>query len=417
MLSETRPAALDEIAPKRFRAGTHRTIAPAETLRRMQPLLPRLGITRLANVTGLDRIGLPVVICCRPNSRSLAVSQGKGLDLDAAKASALMESVEAFHAERIALPLLLASYAELRRSRPVVDVDVLPRPASSLFHPDLPMLWIEGYDLIQRVSVWLPYELVHTNFTLPPPGHGSFHCSSNGLASGNHLLEALSHAVCEVVERDATALWDQLLQAEQRATRVDPGSVNDPDCCRVLELFARAGVAVAVWEQTSDIGLPAFLCTIVDAAEDRLHPVQSASGMGCHPVREVALLRALTEAAQSRLTDISGTRDDVFRDEYDRLHSPDRLARDRALLTGSTGARRFSDAPTFACDSFNDDVALELERLQAVGVRSAVLIDLSSGEFQTPVVRVVIPGLAGPFTPASSAARRQRAQQRQQAGA
>ena len=71
-------------ALKGYTSGTHRTVTPAETLARLKPLLPRMGITRLANVTGLDTIGIPVVMSVRPNSRSRSVSQGKGLDLDAA---------------------------------------------------------------------------------------------------------------------------------------------------------------------------------------------------------------------------------------------------------------------------------------------------------------------------------------------
>ena len=64
-----------------------------------------MGITRVAVLTGLDVIGIPVAAAVRPNSRSVAVHQGKGVTLDAAKASAVMEAVECFHAENIALPL------------------------------------------------------------------------------------------------------------------------------------------------------------------------------------------------------------------------------------------------------------------------------------------------------------------------
>src|SRR5208282_2138326 len=99
---------------KGYQAGTHRLVSPEDTLERVRPLLPRMGITRVANVTGLDCIGIPVVMVCRPNSRNVAVSQGKGLTLAAAKVSGIMESVEGYHAERVALPLLLGSYEELR---------------------------------------------------------------------------------------------------------------------------------------------------------------------------------------------------------------------------------------------------------------------------------------------------------------
>ena len=61
--------------------GTHRLVAPNATLERVRPFMAVMGITRVANVTGLDTIGIPVVMVVRPNSRSLAVSQGKGLNL------------------------------------------------------------------------------------------------------------------------------------------------------------------------------------------------------------------------------------------------------------------------------------------------------------------------------------------------
>ena len=80
--------------PKAFRRGTHRAVAPAETVARVRPFLAAMGITRVANVTGLDHVGIPVVMVCRPNSWSLAVSQGEGLDLAAAEASGLMEAIE-----------------------------------------------------------------------------------------------------------------------------------------------------------------------------------------------------------------------------------------------------------------------------------------------------------------------------------
>ena len=113
---------------KRFRRGTHRSLEPEETLERVRPLMGPLEITRLSNVTGLDVVGIPVAIACRPNARSNAVSQGKGLDLAAAKASALMEAVETACAERIPLPLQLATAADLRCEHAFADWAGLPRP-------------------------------------------------------------------------------------------------------------------------------------------------------------------------------------------------------------------------------------------------------------------------------------------------
>ena len=242
-----------------------------------------MGITRVANVTGLDRIGVPVVMVCRPNARSLAVSQGKGLTLEAAKASGVMEAIELYHAERIELPLKLGSARELAgRIAWSISTPCRAGPESS-FHPDLPILWIEGRDLLTDAPAWLPYEVVHTRYTLPlPTGSGCFPASSNGLASGNHILEAINHGICEVVERDSTTLWNHLDRTSAGATRLDLAHDRRRRLRRVLAQLERAEFAVAVWDTTTDVGIAAFYCLITDRRHEHAH---SGAGAGAHPAR------------------------------------------------------------------------------------------------------------------------------------
>jgi YcaO-like protein with predicted kinase domain len=379
---------------KGYRHGTDRLVPPSETLQRLGPLLPAMGITRVANVTGLDHIGVPVVMACRPNSRSLAVAQGKGLTLDAAKVSAVMEATESYHAERITLPLVLGSYDELRDSHPLVDAWRLYAGLSGPFARDRPLLWIQGRDLACDQPVWVPYDVVHTDFTVGARlSRSMFDTTSNGLASGNHLLEATSHAICEAIERDATALWQQLPQQERRATRVDLDTVDDAGCREILDRLAAARVAVAVWETTSDVGVPAFNCQIAEDPDRAVMPLYAAEGHGCHPRREIALLRALSEAVQSRLTFIAGSRDDMFRSEYERARDRRALEQGWAVITATRGERRFREAPTFEYETFDEDVALELARLRAAGLDQVVVVDLTRPDIGIPVVRAVVPGL------------------------
>src|SRR5437773_10677942 len=166
---------------KALRRGTHRSARLNETLTRVLQLAPVMGISRVCNVTGLDSVGIPVVMVCRPNSRSVAVSQGKGIDLASARASGLMEATELYHAETITLPLRLAAYEELRYQHNVVEVADLPRGFESRFHPFLRLLWCEGSDLLSGESLLVPFVIVHSNYAVPlPDGHGCFAASSNG---------------------------------------------------------------------------------------------------------------------------------------------------------------------------------------------------------------------------------------------
>ena len=297
---------LDPATAKTFRHGTHRARAPEETLAHLRPMLQHFGVTRIANLTGLDRTGIPVVMVCRPNARSSAVFHGKGVDLAAAKASGLMEAIETWHAEHVALPLRFGSIAELRAAAPVAAVERLPRAAGSDLRDDLPMLWVEGRDLGRDRPVWLPFDVVHASSAIPgPPSSGCFATSTNGLASGNHKLEATSHALCEVIERDAMNLWRRLHPTLQDRTRLDLATVGDPLCRAVLERIDGAGLDLVAWDITSDVGVAAFQAMAIDRTEEIAHV---GFGAGCHPASEIALLRALTEAVQVRTTYIAGSR-------------------------------------------------------------------------------------------------------------
>jgi YcaO-like protein with predicted kinase domain len=382
---------------KHYRAaGTHRVVDPAETIARVRPMLPAMGITRIANITGLDRIGLPVALAFRPNSRNLAVSQGKGLTLDAAKASAVMETIEHFHAESIDGALASGSYDDLRGTLRLVDVDRLPRAKGDLFSPSLSMSWIEGRDWLTQQPVWVPFDIVSTDYRLPfPPGHGCFQSTSNGLASGNHLLEAVSSGICEVVERDGLGLWHLSDPAARDDARIRLETVDDVDCRAVIDRYRAAGVSVTVWDLTTDVGIPSFRCMIAEDTLDPLHVGYTAQGMGAHPARGVALLRALTEAAQSRLTYIAGSRDDVFRDMYTRLRDPERSRRRRRELRPGDGKRDFRTIPQFESNTFDEDVRWELGRLRECAIDEVIVVMLTQAAFGIPVVKVIVPGLEG----------------------
>ena len=383
-------------ATKAYLRGTHRLIAPRETVDNVRHLMPVMGITRIANVTGLDTIGIPVVMVSRPNSRSVSVSQGKGVDLDAAKASGLMESIEAYHAEHIVLPLKLGSVEELRYSHDLIDVSRMARHADSRFTAHTQLLWIEGRDLVAERDVWVPYEAVHLNYTLPlPSGHGCFAASSNGLASGNDLLEAISHGICEVIERDAVTLWHLLDETAQEETRIDLETVGDAACLELLARYHAAGVRVAAWNVTSDVGVPAFLCRIVEDTPPPYNGIRPACGMGCHPSSEIALARALAEAAQSRLTFISGARDDLWRAEYQAFLDPRTHANWLRRIDAEGDGEDFRRIGSHRGETLADDIAWELERLRAVGIEEVVVVDLTRPEFGVAVARVIVPGLEG----------------------
>ncbi|MEL6450000.1 MAG: YcaO-like family protein [Pseudomonadota bacterium] len=380
---------------KSFTDGTHRTVSPAATLDRVRPHLAAMGITRVANVTGLDRIGVPVVNAYRPNARALSVSQGKGLSLDAAKASAVMEAIEGFHAEEIDLPLVPATAKEIAARARVIGTGGLAYLRGTRFDPDRPLLWAEGRDLMSGAPVWLPSELVHTDYTLPRgPQAACFVASTNGLASGNTGTEALVHGICEVIERDAHSLWDHAAMTAKGASQVDLNSVTDANCVSVLRALRAAGMHVGVWDMTGDVGIATFHCLINDTLDTGGH---SGGGAGTHLSRDVALLRALTEAVQVRTNYITGARDDLRAGEYEANGIAAKTAYAHALAAAAPAQlHAFDQVPTTRFDTLEEDLDWLLTRLDAVSVSEVIAVDLTKPRFDIPVQRVVIPGLEGP---------------------
>jgi ribosomal protein S12 methylthiotransferase accessory factor len=370
-----------------------RTVPAEATLARLTPHLERMGITRVANITGLDRIGVPVVTACRPNARSLAVSQGKGLSLAAAKVSAIMEAAELFHAEMVRGPLLWARAEELAGERACIDPLRLPRSATAPGH-DGPLPWIAGEDLARGGTLLVPFACASADYTLPGEALGpGLLMTTSGLGAGNERDEAIVQGLVELIERDAVTLWRHQGPAYRRASTVDLTTVGDATLQALLERLFGAGLSVRAWDATSDLAVPVFLCLLAGSDQDEADP---EFGAGCHPRPAVALLRALLEAAQARLTFIAGSRDDMGADLYDWARRGRRRREALRWLHEPVTARPFPSMPDPGAPSPSVDLRLLLSALEAARLRDVAVVDLTRAEIGIPVVRVVAAGLEGP---------------------
>jgi YcaO-like protein with predicted kinase domain len=387
---------LSDPVPADFRRGTYRVTCPEDALARIRPLAAGMGITRIGNITGLDHIGIPVAVSIRPRSRSVAVSLGKGLTLAQAKVSALMEGVENFHAEDLAGRCHWASPQTMAASGDAVDPRQLCRTEVPLDNA-APIPWIEGYDLLRDAPCWVPAAVVHTDYVMPLGGSEYFQVGSNGLASGNHLLEALSAGICEVVERDAVSLWRSKRLSARAAHWLQLAGVDDADCRTLLERFECAGMAVRLWSATTEIGVPVFICDIRPLADADTPVRRRFRGAACHPDPAIALAGAMTEAAQVRLTYISGSRNDLAAADYDDPATADFTEALLDVFCQQATPRSFADEPGCAETDLACVVRWELERLRAAGVTRVIAVDLTQAAFGIPVLRVVIPGLEGLF--------------------
>ena len=377
---------------KTYRNGTHRLVAPEETLARVAPWLEPMGITRLANITHLDHLGIPVFQAIRPNSKSLSVHQGKGQTIAAAKVSAAMEAAESWHAQNIELPRRVASCDAMAESGRIAAPEWLPVGVETEIDRNAPLTWIGGRDLLADTPAWVPLHLVSTDYTRDPE-LPALARSSNGLASGNHVVEAVVAALCELIERDAIALWRSADPAATAGRRVDPETVDDEACRVLLRRIDDADLQLSILDLTSDIGVPVFASRLIDCASDGPVAFGPAWGFGCHPARAVALSRALTEAAQSRLTQIAGARDDIDPASYGQGLDLTIAALLEELQWSRVGGKAYSEVAQFLTDDLETELTWLLDRLAQAGLGQAICVDLTHPRVGLPVVRMLVPGL------------------------
>jgi YcaO-like protein with predicted kinase domain len=380
--------------------GTWRSCTPEQTWGRFSRLQKRLGITRIADITGLDTIGIPVVSAIRPRGLSLSTQQGKGVTLVGAMVSALMESIETWHAEHLELPQKVAAWnwwQKQSRTKTGFQAAVpqqLPM-GPALFRPRQPIPWVQGMELNTRKPIWVPQQCVTLNcvFESRVP---MFDVSSNGLASGNSMSEAAVHGLCEVIERDAESQWRR--SGEDRRLVLE--TVVNPVCREILRKLERAGVRVWAWLLSSAADVPVVAVAISeDPHKPSLRQLGVYQGFGCHLSAEVALSRALTEAVQTRLTYISGARDDFFPIDYQR--ATNRVSVKRFWRRYSAPAHELVDCgkhSDFArmpkCATFSQVLSTLLSRLQQAGIDQVIAVDLRRRGIGVPVVKILVPGLA-----------------------
>ncbi|MDD1705404.1 MAG: YcaO-related McrA-glycine thioamidation protein [Methanoregulaceae archaeon] len=369
---------------KVYTNDTQRTVSPEETLSRVEKLLPAAGITRVADITNLDRIGIPVFSSIRPTAGLGAVSvyNGKGATPAEAKVSAMMEGIERFSAEVLRHDLVVERYSRIREETPALDPASLILPAGK--DPDAPVPWITGYDLGAGEDILVPASAVF--HPLPPEYPQLFRTSTNGLASGNTLEEAVFHALMEIIERDAWSLAEA-----SRDTGPQVQEVDDPLAESLLDKFMAAGVEVTIKDITSDIGIP----TIAAVSDDALlkDPALLTIGMGTHTSARIAVLRALTEVAQSRLTQIHGAREDTTVAEIRKKMGYERTKRMNRYWFSSPKSRKFAEIPSFDTTDFLDDITLARQRLLEAGLTRMIVVNLTRETIGVPVVRVIVPGL------------------------
>ncbi|MEM7444276.1 MAG: YcaO-like family protein [Pseudomonadota bacterium] len=349
--------------------------------------LGRFGITRVGDITGLDRIGVPVVQAVRPAAKSNIVNQGKGLTMAQAALSAVMEGLETWAAERLPRQAQRrATAAELIEPAVSEALKTIVLSDSIDGWQHRPFDWVPGWDLVNRRVTWMPAAIVATDYTLSSPYRSApFLRTTTGLGAGLSAWAAVQQGVAEIVERDATAKALEIHGFFDRY-RLDTASIKRQSLVDLVAKVRAAGLLIGFWTCPAPDSWAVVWARALEAADQPDQLPLPADGYGASPNIEVAAEKALLEAVQTRASVIAGSREDITRTAYPRFPNRHLIEADRRMILADAGAPFEPEGSNEPC--------LDLGVLGDGSKRPVIVVPLLAetdpGIF---VVRVVLPGM------------------------
>ncbi|HWF90080.1 MAG TPA: YcaO-like family protein, partial [Pyrinomonadaceae bacterium] len=303
-------------APKS--GGEQRFSLPiAQAYEHAERLKSLVGVTRIGMINRLTELdGIHVSQVARPDGVwSSSYGSGKSETKEGSIVGGVMEETEKWAQERFTGEPLVSSFAALRESENVLDPKQLDLPYDSIYQEDLEFAWHKCADLIQGRPIWVPLAALACSFNA---GKNNIYYSArgarvtfstNGLASGFTLAEALVHATCEYIERHAARMSELRVEnpglKDRRGWPVRVDLHTLPDRSRALvERLEQAGCSVGLWSISAEIRVPTFLARVV---QDQ----SVARGTAAHPNPSVAAQMALLEAAQTIVAAVAAGREDL----------------------------------------------------------------------------------------------------------
>jgi thioglycine synthase len=413
-----------------------RTEPVENTLAKVIPLCERIGVTRISNITYMDKLYIPNYTVVLPGTEdSIWVYSGKGTTMAHAQVSALMESIERYSSlgSTCSKHIIQGTYSQLKKSYGnILHPDEVIEPVELTYsYKNSIVDFLEGYDLTTNKEVLVPIQLALSRYSPNYPAVSVFQYShTNGLASGNVLEEAICHALCEVIERDAASIADLCsssipytiiektvnsltedrnypsIQVINEKFVDDPGIFPEVDISEItsefrpirflFNRFVDSGIPVLIKEITQkDIGIPTFVASSAQWISNNYGLF--AKGYGAHPDARIALLRAITEMSQTRAGNIQGARDDLRKITYSEN---DELYKRRWQFMSTTtfsskmaNRKMFSEIESFERDTILDDIKLISNHLKKAGLKRIYIVDLTNPTIGIPVVRAIVPGL------------------------
>lgn len=315
---------------------------------------------------------------------------GKGITVEQSRASALMEAVERYCGQIFPQDNIISgSYEEVQDnaispsdfkfpgSIPPKCRSCAARGVKCFPHLDeVSQEWRWGYSLTRDQPVLVPAALVYYPY-MSRKGKSFIFNDTSGLASGNTLEEAVLSGLAEVIERDA--LYNNFNLNERDMSVVEFESLASKN--RYVREFVDKAISpdrvfTFLIKNDPPLRIPTITALI---CYRRGKKGVVFGGTGTHLNPEVSLIRALTEMEQQK----------VRKGKLMKFDESDLLLSDQTPVESSI---RIEQIPNRSFRSTKIDLEFYREELSRHN-REVIVVDLTRGDIEIPVVRVMVPEL------------------------
>ncbi|MEA1990703.1 MAG: YcaO-like family protein, partial [Thermodesulfobacteriota bacterium] len=281
---------------KHYTFGQDKAFIPKETVKTALNRLKQkelFTLSTISRIDELDKIGIPAFICEIETSLGIGESCGKGVSIEQAKASALMEAIERYSCEwfiKEKEPFIISSYDNLNEN--ALDPLSLLLSLPSIYQTNeiledlrkAPLPWIEAFSLTHNKPILFPLHWFYLIY------------GTTGFASGNTIQEAILQAIGEIIERHNIS---RVIEGKLSTPSLDMSSINHHIAKSLINKFLDAGIELYIKDFTLGLNIPTVSVLAYDS-NPPTNTVKIYNAAGAHLNRNFALIRALTELAQHR---------------------------------------------------------------------------------------------------------------------
>ena len=356
---------------------------PEDVCRAAEPVMEEIGITKILDITPLDRLDIPVWAAIRPRAPpgSKPVHTGAGMTPVQARTAAMMEAVERFSGEFRGRVLNVASYEQIGLTRAVDPHDlILPRELDI----GEQLQWCTAWDFLNESECEVPANAVYYPYDPMSMAAQLFRSDANGLAAGFEPEEALLKGMLEVIGNDAMSVAHQAGSFPVRLTLAGEGPAAD--LCEMLE---SEGIKVHLWLVPGKTGIP----TVAAAADDTVacDPFMVITGSAADLNPETAVIKALFEIIRNRAGQLHATESGVIKTRHGLIEKAgyERYKRINRIWFAEADATPLADVPDMSSRYVDEEIRAVLDAVAPLADRVCA-VDLTRTAL--PASRIIIPG-------------------------